>query len=321
MGGKFNSIFTSLLRLNALGADFPLGYPDAVKMAEHSSAEAVPQYYPAGLRRVNVSDLKAANPTVEDWLSEFERQAVAVLRDAPALRSPSSSLANVSASVAAERKVMLRYASDAAQEMAAEFSTALAELQAARTADRAAVQRAVEQGVDGAASLEAKSRLRRSDLQYDFTAVDAGADRDKAELRNGVDYAGMQLREFTSMVQKHDQKLETDIQSAAARAANENRIQFARARREAVSQLSGTAKEFMREFATAAEEAGRGLAAKQQQVYAELLHARQASEQDQVDWAANKSFEISKFEFKFPRARTYELIRVRSRLYRSQICK
>ena len=36
-------------------------------------------------------------------------------------------------------------------------------------------------------------------------------------------------------------------------------------------------------------------------------------------WAANKRFEISKFEFKFPRARTYELIRARSRLYRSQI--
>ena len=36
-------------------------------------------------------------------------------------------------------------------------------------------------------------------------------------------------------------------------------------------------------------------------------------------WAANKRFEISKFKFKFPRARTYELIRARSRLYRSQI--
>ena len=37
--------------------------------------------------------------------------------------------------------------------------------------------------------------------------------------------------------------------------------------------------------------------------------------------AANKRFEISKFKFKFkfPRARTYELFRARSRLYRSQI--
>ena len=37
-----------------------------------------------------------------------------------------------------------------------------------------------------------------------------------------------------------------------------------------------------------------------------------------VVWAANKRFEVSKFKFKFPRARTYELIRARSRLYRSQ---
>ena len=37
-----------------------------------------------------------------------------------------------------------------------------------------------------------------------------------------------------------------------------------------------------------------------------------------VSWVANKRFEISKFKFKFPRARTYELIRARSRLYRSQ---
>ena len=36
-----------------------------------------------------------------------------------------------------------------------------------------------------------------------------------------------------------------------------------------------------------------------------------------VTWAANKRYEVSKFEFKFPRARTYELIRARSRLYRS----
>ena len=38
-----------------------------------------------------------------------------------------------------------------------------------------------------------------------------------------------------------------------------------------------------------------------------------------VPWAANKRFEVSKFEFKFPRARIYELIRARSRIYRSQI--
>ena len=36
-------------------------------------------------------------------------------------------------------------------------------------------------------------------------------------------------------------------------------------------------------------------------------------------WAANKRFEISKFKFKFSRARTYALIRARSRRYRSQI--
>ena len=38
-----------------------------------------------------------------------------------------------------------------------------------------------------------------------------------------------------------------------------------------------------------------------------------------VSWAAKKSFEISKFKFKFLRARTFELFRARSRLYRSQI--
>ena len=36
-------------------------------------------------------------------------------------------------------------------------------------------------------------------------------------------------------------------------------------------------------------------------------------------WVANKRFEISKFKYNFPRARTYELYRARSRLYRSQI--
>ena len=38
-----------------------------------------------------------------------------------------------------------------------------------------------------------------------------------------------------------------------------------------------------------------------------------------VAWAANKRFEISKFKFNFPRARTFELFRARSLLYRSQI--
>ena len=40
---------------------------------------------------------------------------------------------------------------------------------------------------------------------------------------------------------------------------------------------------------------------------------------DTVYWAANKRFEILKFKFKFPIARTFELFRARSRLYRSQI--
>ena len=37
-----------------------------------------------------------------------------------------------------------------------------------------------------------------------------------------------------------------------------------------------------------------------------------------VTLAANRRFEVSKFKFEFPRARTYELIRACSRLYRSQ---
>jgi len=36
-------------------------------------------------------------------------------------------------------------------------------------------------------------------------------------------------------------------------------------------------------------------------------------------WVENKRFEVSKFKVKFPRARTFELFRARSRLYRSQI--
>ena len=37
---------------------------------------------------------------------------------------------------------------------------------------------------------------------------------------------------------------------------------------------------------------------------------------DTVYWAANKRFEILKLKFKFPRARTFELMRARSRLYK-----
>ena len=37
---------------------------------------------------------------------------------------------------------------------------------------------------------------------------------------------------------------------------------------------------------------------------------------NKVSWAANKSFEILKFKFKFPRARIFELFRARSRLYK-----
>ena len=44
-----------------------------------------------------------------------------------------------------------------------------------------------------------------------------------------------------------------------------------------------------------------------------------SKEEAKASWAANERFEISKFKFKFPRARTYELNRARSRLYRSQI--
>ena len=40
---------------------------------------------------------------------------------------------------------------------------------------------------------------------------------------------------------------------------------------------------------------------------------------DMVSWAAKKIFEVLKFKFKFPRARTFELFRARSRLYRSHM--
>ena len=53
-----------------------------------------------------------------------------------------------------------------------------------------------------------------------------------------------------------------------------------------------------------------------------IIHREAAAlggDYSRVFWAANKRFEISKFKFKFPRARTYELIKARSRLYRSHI--
>ena len=40
-----------------------------------------------------------------------------------------------------------------------------------------------------------------------------------------------------------------------------------------------------------------------------------------VGWAANKNFEILKFEFKFPRARTFELFRARSRRVEVKVCR
>ena len=71
-----------------------------------------------------------------------------------------------------------------------------------------------------------------------------------------------------------------------------------------------------------AQEIVRGLEeeARTLRITAEALEAQvRALGQLPVRWAANKRFEISKFKFKFPRARNYELIRARSRLYRSQI--
>ena len=38
-----------------------------------------------------------------------------------------------------------------------------------------------------------------------------------------------------------------------------------------------------------------------------------------VAWAANKSFEVLEFNFKFPRVRTFEFYRARSQLHRSQL--
>ena len=48
-------------------------------------------------------------------------------------------------------------------------------------------------------------------------------------------------------------------------------------------------------------------------------HAGGGAARRSVGWAAKKRFESSKLKFKFPRARTHELIWARSRLYRSQI--
>ena len=49
------------------------------------------------------------------------------------------------------------------------------------------------------------------------------------------------------------------------------------------------------------------------------LPALRGKKRPKVDWAANKSFEVLKLKFKFSRARTFELFRARSRLYRSRI--
>ena len=54
--------------------------------------------------------------------------------------------------------------------------------------------------------------------------------------------------------------------------------------------------------------------------YVRVLHPsrKKGALSTEAHWAANKRFEISKFKFKFPRARTYELIRARSRPYQNQ---
>ena len=49
-----------------------------------------------------------------------------------------------------------------------------------------------------------------------------------------------------------------------------------------------------------------------------LEEARERHFDNKVPWAANKSFEVLKLKFKFPRVRTFELFGARSRLYRSQ---
>ena len=47
-----------------------------------------------------------------------------------------------------------------------------------------------------------------------------------------------------------------------------------------------------------------------------LEEARERHFDNKVPWAANTSFEVLMFKFKFPGARTYELVRARSRLYK-----
>ena len=65
---------------------------------------------------------------------------------------------------------------------------------------------------------------------------------------------------------------------------------------------------------------GRGFFEKRRAVYVKKVPKYDVGgHETDANWAANESFEISKFKFKFPRARTFELLRARSRLYRSQI--
>ena len=54
-------------------------------------------------------------------------------------------------------------------------------------------------------------------------------------------------------------------------------------------------------------------------IFVSIRSVLDAQELQRVFWAANKRFKILKFKFKFPRARTFELFRARSRLHRSQI--
>ena len=63
---------------------------------------------------------------------------------------------------------------------------------------------------------------------------------------------------------------------------------------------------------------GRGFFEKRRALYVKRVPKYEVGgHETDANWAANESFEISKFKFKFPRARTFELFRARSRLYRS----
>ena len=65
---------------------------------------------------------------------------------------------------------------------------------------------------------------------------------------------------------------------------------------------------------------GRGFFEKRRALYVKRVPKYDVGgHETDANWAANKSLEISKFKFKFPRARTFEPFRARSRLYRSQI--